>query len=286
MSKRLSHALSEVRQNYSSMNWWRNRVFVPYVIGTLTRLHPSYPGYNKAIHVMNEDWDNLIVLDACRADAFERVADIDSFDQYNPVVSLGSHSSEWTRRNFAGEQFGDTVYVSANPHTSRDAGDSFHKIIEMWNQDFDDDAGTVLPEAMVDAAIEMNKEHPHKRLIVHFMQPHGPFIGSDIPEGKMNNRYWDAYDENLNYVLKSVRRLLDNLPGKSVITGDHGQISPTPLRDILGVGGHKPRLRHPGLVHVPWAVIDGERRSITTGDTDTTTAEGINERLRDLGYKV
>lgn len=286
MSKGLSHALSEVRQNYSSMNWWRNRVFVPYVIGTLTRLHPSYPGYDEAIHVMDKDWDNLIVLDACRADAFERVADIESFDQYSSVVSLGSHSSEWTRRNFAGKEFGDTVYVSANPHTSRDAGNSFHKIYEMWNRDFDDDAGTVLPETMVDAAIEANKEHPRKRLIIHFMQPHGPFIGSDISANKNNNKYWEAYDENLEYVLTSVRRLLDNLSGKSVITGDHGQISPSPLRDLLGVGGHKPGLRHPGLVQVPWAVVDGKRRSITTGDTDGATTEGINERLRDLGYKT
>jgi hypothetical protein len=235
---------------------------------------------------MEEDWDNLIVLDACRADAFERVADIGSFDQYNPVVSLGSHSSEWTRRNFAGKEFSDTVYVSANPHTSRDAGDSFHKIVEMWNRDFDDDVGTVLPEAMVNAAIETNKQYPHKRIIVHFMQPHAPFVGSDIPEEEMSHRYWDAYDENLSHVLKSVQRILDNLSGKSVITGDHGQIRPTPLRDVLGVGGHKPGLRYPGLVCVPWAVINGERREIMTDSIEKAATENINERLRDLGYKV
>ena len=78
MWKSLSHALSEIRQNYSSINWWRNRVFVPYVIGTLTRLHPSYPGYNKAIHVMNEDWDNLIILDAYRYDELNRLSPFQS----------------------------------------------------------------------------------------------------------------------------------------------------------------------------------------------------------------
>lgn len=286
MIGKISHAVSEIRQNYSSFNWWRNRVFVPYVVGTLTRLHPSYPGYSDAVRVMEEDWDNLIILDACRADAFERVADLDQFDEYRSAVSLGSHSSEWTRRNFANEEFGDTVYVSANPHTSRDAGDSFHTIVEMWNHDFDDDAGTVLPEAMVDTALETYEEFSNKRLIVHFMQPHGPFVGSDIPQEEADERYWEAYDENLEYVLEEVWRLLDELPGKSAVTGDHGQVSPGPLRDKLGVGGHKPRLRHPGLVVVPWAVANGERRNIVKGTTDKITNDGVNERLRDLGYKV
>ncbi|RLM57141.1 hypothetical protein DVK02_04940 [Halobellus sp. Atlit-31R] len=286
MNKGLKYALSEIRENYNSLNWWRNRVFVPYVVGTLTQLHPSYPGYDEAIHVMEEDWDNLIVLDACRADEFERAADLNQFDEYSDVVSLGSHSSEWTRRNFAGREFGDTVYVSANPHTSRDAGGSFHTIVEMWNRDFDDNAGTVPPQAMVDAAREAIEEFPNKRLIVHFMQPHGPFIGTDIPDDEIEDRYWEAYDENLAYVLEYVEELIADLPGRTVITGDHGQISPSPIHDVLGVGGHKPGLRYPGLVRVPWAVTRGERRRIVSGSTAEATAEGIDERLRDLGYKV
>jgi hypothetical protein len=156
----------------------------------------------------------------------------------------------------------------------------------MWNKDFDDAAGTVLPESMVDAAIEANKEYPHKRLIIHFMQPHGPFVGTDIPEEQINDQYWEAYDENLEYVLNSIRRLLDNISGKSVITGDHGQISPSPLRNILGVGGHKPGLRHPGLVRVPWAVVDGKRREVAAGATEEAATKDINDRLRDLGYKI
>lgn len=282
----LKHAVSEIRSNYTSLNWWRNRVFVPYVIGTLTQLHPTYPSYSEAVHVMEEDWDNLIVLDACRADAFRRVTDLDQFDEYHDAVSLGSHSSEWTRRNFAGRKFGDTVYVSANPHTSREAGDSFHKIIEMWDHDFDEELGTVPPQAMVDAAFETCEEFPNKRLIVHFMQPHGPFIGTDIPEEESDTRYWDEYDENLEYVLEYVEELLDSLPGKTVITGDHGQISPGPVRDVLGVSGHKPGLRHPGLVLVPWAVAQDQRRHTLGGNTTEAATKHIDKRLADLGYKV
>lgn len=286
MTNGLKHTLSEIRSNYTSLDWWRNRVFVPYVIGTLTRVHPKYPGYDEAVRVMEEDWNNLIVLDACRADAFRRVADMEQFDEYRDVVSLGSHSSEWTRRNFGGQEFGDTVYVSANPHTSRDAGDSFHTIVEMWDHDFDEEVGTVPPQAMVDAALEAIEEFPDKRLIVHFMQPHGPFIGTNIPEEDIEDRYWDAYDENLEYVLEHAQELIVNLPGKTVITGDHGQISSSPIRDVLGVNGHKPGLRHPGLVLVPWAVTEDTRRDVVSGSTTEAAAEEVNERLRDLGYKI
>ena len=285
MSKGLVHALSEIRQNYSSINWWRNRVFAPYIIGTLTQYHPSYPGYDEAIRVMEADWDNLIVLDACRADIFEHVAEIDRFDEYRTVTSLGSHSSEWTRRNFAGQEFGDTVYISANPHTSLVASGSFHHIFELWETDFDDEAGVVRPEAVRDTAIEAQDQFPDKRLIIHFMQPHGPLIGSKIGENWSNqSEYWQAYTENLEYVLTFVEEILDAIPGKTVITADHGQVIFQGLKKWLGLSGHPPRNRYPPLVEVPWAVIDGKRRNIQSEDISQAQGQQVQNRLKDLGY--
>jgi len=279
------HALSEVRKNWTSFNWWRNRVFVPFVFGTATRLHPRYPGYDEAVHVMEEEWDTLIVLDACRADFFEEVADLDRFDGYSARVSLGSHSSEWTRRNFQGESFGDTVYVSANPHTSLEAGDAFHHIVELWETDFDENVGVVRPETVRDAAIEAHEQFPDKRLIVHFMQPHGPFIGSEIGDDHRNeSEYWQAYRENLEHVLPFAEDLFDAVPGKTVITADHGQAYTDGIKDSLGIGGHKPRLRFPSLVEVPWAVLEGERREIHAAETGEAQGENVQERLKDLGY--
>lgn len=89
MKREIWHALSEVRKNCTSLNWWRNRVFVPYVIGTATRFHPKYPGYDDAVRVMEDDWDTLIVLDACRADTFQKVVDLSRYDQYSTRVSRG-----------------------------------------------------------------------------------------------------------------------------------------------------------------------------------------------------
>lgn len=278
-------ALSEVQENFSSLNWWRNRVLVPFVFGTATRYHPRYPGYEDAVRVMEEEWDTLIVLDACRADFFESVADLDRFDEYSARISLGSHSSEWTRRNFRGGRFGDTVYVSANPHTSLEAGDAFHRVVELWEGEFDDEAGVVLPGTVRDAAIETHEAFPHKRLIVHFMQPHGPFVGSDIGEDyRTETEYWRAYEENLEHVLPYVDDIVDAVPGKTVVTADHGQVYADGLRERLGLGGHKPRLRFPSLVEVPWAVIDGPRRETREGELSEAEGGRVRDRLEDLGY--
>jgi Sulfatase. len=152
--------------------------------------------------------------------------------------------------------------------------------------DFDESAGTVLPAAMADAAREAAAANPHKRVVVHFMQPHGPFVGSDVPESEVDDRYWEAYDQNLAYVMETARELAADLSGRTVFTADHGQIAPSPLRDAVGVSGHKPGLRHPGLVEVPWGVVDGDRRRVVTEETNEGTADGVDDRLRNLGYKV
>lgn len=281
----LLQRLPQVLENYKSVDWWTTRVFAPFVIGTATRLHPRYPGYGESVRVMQEDWDTLIVIDACRADYFQQVAEMNKFDHYSTRASLGSHSSEWTRRNFSGESFGDTVYVSANPHTALEAADGFHEIVELWETGFDDDEGTVLPGTVRDAAIEAHEKYPHKRLIVHFMQPHGPYIGSDIePEYEDKAEHWKAYEQNLEHVLSYVDDTVKNVPGKTVVTADHGEIYNPGIKARLGLTGHNPRLRFPALVDVPWAVIDGPRRTVHDGGTTEADGDSVESRLKDLGY--
>src|SRR5699024_9297185 len=266
---------------------------------------------------MAEDWDTLVVLDACRADLFETVAAIDGFDDYRRVTSRASMTAEWVRRNFAGKSFGDTVYVSANPHVSLAAGDSFHELIEVWKTAFDADERTVLPEAVVDAALAAHERHPNKRLICHFMQPHYPFVNDDrtftswdpdriagserrpddaedpwqaIEHGTVDkSSVRAAYAENLDFVLQPVLELAARLDGRTVLTADHGNAVgerawPLPLR----IYGHPEGLRLPSLITVPWATIDGERRAIVdegTNESPTPEDETVERRLRALGYR-
>ncbi|WP_136602535.1 alkaline phosphatase family protein [Salinigranum halophilum] len=278
----LRHALSEVRRNFADVRWWRNVVFIPYVVGTATRYIPSYPGYDQAVSVMDEDWDNLIILDACRADAFEALVDLSAFDAYEAVVSQGSHSKEWTKRNFVGESFGDTVYVSANPHTTLLADDVFHDLFEVWTE-YDIAPNQIDPSVMIDEALRAHDQYPDKRLIVHFMQPHGT---GGLVEPREDVR--ETYDASITAVIEYVHDLIEQLDGKTVITADHGQLFNHGLKRTVGLTGHPARLRCPGLVYVPWAVVegDGTRRPVTVGQTSKNETERavVEQRLRDLGY--
>jgi hypothetical protein len=307
------YVYDELVENYDDSWWWRKRI----AARLLKPVHAHYPGFDDAVRVMEKDWDTLVVLDACRADLFEQVADLGRFDDYRRVRSLGSATAEWTERNFAGGSFGDTVYVASNPHTSNLAGNAFHELVEVWREAFDDDHRTVLPEPVTAAALDAHERHPDKRLVVHYMQPHRPFVEAetlqyegwhpDWHDGPKNvdgikhpfhaleaglatkREVCDAYADNLELVIDDVISLASVLDGRTVLTSDHGnllgeRVMPVPVR----MYAHPRGVRHPGLVDVPWAVHDSGGRRETT-DEGTTRADELDtqeleSRLADLGY--
>lgn len=300
--------------NYDDRFWWKTQV-LKFVVRPV---HSVYPGYSDAIDVTSEEWDNLLVLDACRADLFEEVADLERFDDYRRVTSVGSMTREWTERNFAGRSFGDTVYVTANPFTNQVAGESFHELYSVWRERFDGDERTVLPGPVVDTARRASDEHPDKRQIVHFMQPHHPFVGHDrlreltewdlhaiaedgaqpdhphspyeaVEMGLVDHdTVWDAYSDNLELGLDAALDLAADLDGRTVVTADHGNMLgerawPVPMR----IYGHPPAVRSPHLTRVPWAIIDGDRRETTDDGVRSLSEvdeERVQRRLKDLGY--
>lgn len=273
--------------------------------------------FSDRVSVMDEDWDNLIILDGCRYDTFSELNHIDGIAQYR--LSKGSSSGEFLRQNFLGGTHHDTVYLTANPYLD-EVGDSFHTVLDLVHDDryWDKELGTVLPDSVVKRAKEMGAEFPHKRYIVHFIQPHYPFIGDlrseiefDYPMvGKSRNldqnampvwnklpeKSWEttrlvrrAYRENLEIVLKSVEELVDKLGGKSVITADHGNMLgerqfPIPVRGY----GHPIHTHVPALIKVPWHVVERGNRRIVESDPpvewDGPDEDLVAERLRDLGY--
>jgi hypothetical protein len=267
---------------------------------------------------MDEDWDVLFILDACRADTFQASTGGWRFDEYRVEKSLGSSTPEWTRENFAGGSFGDTVYVASNPYTSLIAGNAFHAIAEVWRTDFDEDELTVLPEKVDEAARQAREQYPHKRLIVHYMQPHFPFITTEemrysgwhpdrirgeeertdpisdpwhaLQKGLVDEEdVWQAYRDNLDAVLESVEGLVSDFQGRLVLSSDHGNMVgwgwPVPMK----IYGHAAGLRYPQLVDIPWAVIErGDRPTIRDDGTLSESAaerEEISRRLRALGYQ-
>jgi len=266
----------------------------------------------EGIDVFAADWDNLLLLDACRYNLFEEVANLPG--DLSAVESKGTNTIQFLKGNLTGHDLLDTVYVTANPqfHKIREELDcEFHDVIDLWRVDWDDTIQTVRPEVTASATLQATEEYPNKRLFVHFNQPHVPFIGE---AGKENfsieeiidhplpfwqqpmagvwdvsdSEIWDAYRENLDSVIPYVRDLLNELVGRTVVTSDHGNMigeraEPIPIREY----GHPRWIYTEELVTVPWLVRESsERKTIQrgTGTGSVVTSARVKERLESLGY--
>ncbi|MDB2276675.1 hypothetical protein PM022_19555, partial [Halorubrum ezzemoulense] len=81
-----------------------------------------------------EDWDNLLILDACRYDYFANQHNFDTTP--SRVISPGKMSWEFMQEAFQGEQFHDTIYITSNPFATRLPEDTFFEtryLIDEWD---------------------------------------------------------------------------------------------------------------------------------------------------------
>jgi hypothetical protein len=199
----------------------------------------------------------------------------------------------------------DTVYVDANRHFGYMREDIDASVF-LYRPFYDqrDAAGgrTTKPETVTDVAVDLHRQYPDKRLIVHYLQPHQPFIAPEITgiehcanlptTIKRNDLNADDLNElhrqNLAYALESVERLLEAVDGRFVVTADHGELlferlPYVPIREF----GHNAGLYVPELLTVPWLVIDRPRRKIIEADAPINVdidAAKARENLRRLGY--
>lgn len=268
-----------------------------------------------------EDWDVLVLLDACRTDYYRRHTKFGGTPETR--WSPGSASEEWMRATFTGRQLHDTVYVTPNPHVSMLDDGIFH-YVEDCRDAWEEGVQTVRPETMTATARDVAREFPNKRLVVHYMQPHTPYLGptaeqirertaiagwktdhvSDgIPEDRDRPSVWDlaldgriewddvrrAYAETLDLALEAVEDLVDALDGRIVISADHGEL----LGERLVPGGprewaHPAGLAAPPLRRVPWHVVqDADRPEIVSEppiEREGLSDEEIHDRLAALGY--
>ena len=109
------------------------------------------------------------------------------------------------------------------------------------------DKGTIMPEPLLRDYSSAEKLYPEKRKVVHFMQPHVPFLNYDHPEylRRMNqsqrfkaSRIWKAaekgkvkkekliemYRANVNFAFENIREEFKDSGKKVVITSDHGNL--------------------------------------------------------------
>jgi hypothetical protein len=277
--------------------------------------------YEDGIDVMSKDWDNLLILDACRADFFAEVNTISG--SMDTAISKASKSETFIEENFAGGEFHDTIYITSNPFANDLSDDVFYMTklaVDRW----DDDLNTVQPSEMVDLALEAHNQHPNKRLVVHFMQPHEPHLGETAKEIRKrvnlvgynifhavddvdpdyegitswtaaeqglitDDELRQAYRETLQIVLNEIEDLVDELGGKTVITADHGEMLGERILSLKKCYGHPYGLKTKKLREVPWFETEnGDRRKITADnprETENLNDEEVEGRLQALGYK-
>lgn len=284
-----------------------------------------YWNLRRGTNVYERDWDLLLILDACRVDALEAVADEFAFlpETVPEIVSVGQGSPHWMANTFT-DEFRDeqrqTAYISANPYTRMTLGpphdsrhaevggldvlDEFADFVPVWEQAWDDERGTVPAREVTDRLVHYGRTGDASRVIAHYMQPHFPSVPEPLgarldleDEGRWVNsvwerldrgeldvdRAWEAYLENLRYVLEDVRVVLSNYDAdRVVISADHENAF-----GEHGDWGHG-ATDNDTVMRVPWvelsATDDGEYVPDVPEVETTGAGPSVEDKLEALGY--
>lgn len=135
--------------------------------------------------VFNQDWDCLVVIDACRPDYFEEENCIEG--DYERAYSRGQATPNWVRNTFISNT--DFDYFSCNPYVNSKgiklsdmtgqpsdnwtATHHFDRIFDLWDSEWNQKEMTVLPHRAVDYFLD---NYRGEKSILHLMQPHRPYL--------------------------------------------------------------------------------------------------------------
>ena len=262
--------------------------------------------------IWEREWDVLVILDACRYDVFEsEYSDAEWIESLERVTSVGSASPEWMDNTFKSkytDEMSNTAYVTGNPFSEEHVPDeSMGLIDEVWRYVWDRETGTIPPEPLTNQAVKHYQTGEFDRLILHYMQPHWPYIGESLaggfkPEtilgenqeinafdlqnrGKISKKdHLSSYTKNLHYLINHIQEVLLNSidAEKVILSADHGESF-----GEFGIYEHPTGVPLPTLRTVPWAVTSAKK----TGEYDVKEIKeekeaDINrmEQLSDLGY--
>ncbi|WP_114576731.1 sulfatase-like hydrolase/transferase [Saliphagus sp. LR7] len=135
----------------------------------------------------------LIILDACRYDAFEAISDGYLRGDLSEVWSAGHWTGEYVHNTWDG--FHDLTYVNPSPVISQfyteergradwtDPETYFGDVIPAWDTHWDRDLKTTPADVITDLALGAIADMDRTRLVAHYLQPHFPYIGEyRLPE--------------------------------------------------------------------------------------------------------
>ena len=310
--RRMRNMLTKLKGNWRNPWWWQDGLMKRVLLPLLFRK-------NNGIYIFNEEWDYLIVLDACRYDTFKEIASEFGLEgKLEHRISRGSCTEEFLIENFSNRKFKDTILITSNPHVFKHRiGKSFFKTVPVWREGWIEDVHVVSPDYVYHIALKYYYKYPNKKLIIWFLQPHTPYIGLDFliddnqniksrakrREAKFNpflyyykgvSKYisyddkelYNSYKENLRWVMHYVKKLVDTLSGKIVITSDHGEAFGEKLHPLIPVKVyfHPAKTRVPVLVKVPWFVIEKDRdRKQALKSMERNRIKNVVESLKQSG---
>lgn len=275
---------------------------------------------NECEYVLEKDWDVLIILDGCRVDLIEEVSteyDFINEPPHNTIYSCDSYSKGWLEKNFTGDMYkqnknrmNDIIYVSGNPFTDDVFdGSEFKDLDQTWQFGWNDEDGYMPPKIITDRAIQKYRKSDCQ-MIVHYMQPHVPFLGESnlgyeiesktfgetegniekrtpwelYRDGEINREsLWDSYKNTLRYVLDSVELLLNNINSENVvISADHGN-----GMGEKGIYGHPRNIPVSEVREVPWIKTKAKNTGNYQPDIYDERDKDFkkDDQLEALGYK-
>jgi hypothetical protein len=141
---------------YPFINWWFQR------------------HHGNGVEIMEQDWDTLIILDAARHDVFAQTHELQG--ELSSIISQASTSIDFVRSNFEEKSLSDTVYVTANGWIEKLDYDPFFYTAKTYT-DFESRFEFYAPQNVFELATNTFENYPNKRYIIHFMQPHVPYLG-------------------------------------------------------------------------------------------------------------
>lgn len=209
----------------------------------------------RRLDILTETWDNLFILDGCRYDALKAF-----YPSTEKRYSKAPNTRRWLLTNFKDRDLSDVIYVTANPiYRTVNYEFKFKRIIDVWDTEWNSGIGSVRPERLLE------KAKPYfdlkSRVIVHFVQPHQPFIGFDkTPDGNIwshlragrisENEARTGYYSNLNLALKAIEATdIDN----AILTADHGNSFGVPY--LWGTLYGHPPFHIRDIIEVPWVEL-------------------------------
>lgn len=171
------------------------------------------------LSLMEEQWDIAIILDACRYDIFK-----EAYEQYLPSGKLekragASDTFEWLHTVFNGGRASNIVYVSAHPGINSkgvawgnfNASERFYRVYDAWLDAWSWRLGSSLPNKVARIAVNAIAEHPKRKVIIHFIQPHFPYRKAPCPSTYFDLRCAKSNPEMAILLERFARNLIKSL---------------------------------------------------------------------------